>query len=136
MYFPFDVLSHSTISTFLIFYVFHSMFCPIWRFVPFNVLSHSAFFPFDIFSSRRFLLFDLLSQSTFFPFDVLSSSAFFCSTFSPIRRFVFRHFVLRLFSTVGVFYFDIFSVNRTFYVVYSFRAVTSPKSALFKRIVL
>jgi hypothetical protein len=47
-------------------------FSPIRHFVPFDVLSHTAYFPFDFFSSRRFILFGLLSQSTFFPFVVLS----------------------------------------------------------------
>jgi hypothetical protein len=76
-------------------------FSPIRHFVPFDVLSHTAYYPFDVFSSRCFILFDLLSQSTFFPFVVVSHSAFCPSTF----------------FIVGVFYFDILSVNRPMCVI-------------------
>ncbi len=116
MYFLFDVLSHSTILTFIIFFVFHSTIFPIWHFVPFNVLSHSAFFPFGVFSIQRFFQstfltirplvpVDVFSIRCFVPFglfsfDVLSHSAFCLSTICPST-----------FSPFGVFYFDILSVN-------------------------
>jgi hypothetical protein len=48
-----------------------------------------------------FYTFDFLSQSAIFPFNVLSHSAFFLSTFCPSTFF-----------TVGVFYFDVLSVNQ------------------------
>jgi hypothetical protein len=103
MYFPFEVLSHSTISTFLIFYVFHSTFCPIQRFVPFGVFSIRCFLLFDLLFHSTFFPFDVFSHSAFFPFDVLSHSAFCLSTFCRLTFFTF-----------GIFYFDILSVNPVF----------------------
>jgi hypothetical protein len=74
-----------------------------------------VFFIFDVFYSRRYIQstfftfrrfvpvdvfpFDVLSHSAFFPFH-LSHSAFFLSTFRTSTLF-----------TVGVFYFDVLSVN-------------------------
>ncbi len=57
--------------------MFVDIFSTSRRFVPFDVLSHSAFFLFNVFSIRCFLLFYVLSHSVFFPFDLLSHSAFF-----------------------------------------------------------
>ncbi len=80
-----------------IFHVFYSMFSPIRRFVPFDVLSHSAFFPFNIFP------FDVSYYSTFCPIQQFFHSTlcpichFLHSTFCPIRRFVFWRFVVQRF---------------------------------------
>ncbi len=68
---------------------------------PFVVLSHSTFCPFDVFLPFFFL-------SSFFPFQVLSIDVF------PIRRFSHSTFCPSTFVTVGVFYFDILSVNLFF----------------------
>ncbi len=54
------------------------------HFVPFDVLSHSAFITFDI----TVCLFGILSHSAFCPIR-----HFVCSTFCIIRHFVIRHFV-------------------------------------------
>ncbi len=90
-------MSHSAFVTFDIFTIRH--------FVPIGIsyFRHSTFCPI-----RRFVLFDVLSYSTFCPFDVFYHSTYCHSTFCPIR-----HFVLRIFFTVGVFYFDILSVNHS-----------------------
>ncbi len=64
----------------------HSILCPIRRLL---LSTFRLDFPFDIMSSRRFVPFDVFS------FDLC-----------PIRRFVRGHFF-----TVGIFYFDLLSVN-------------------------
>jgi hypothetical protein len=94
--------------------VFYSTFCPTQRFVSFNVLYHSAFFPFGVFPFnvsyyltfcpiRRFFPVDVLSHVAFFPFNILSHSAFCLLTFCRSTFFTF-----------GICYFDILSVNRIF----------------------
>ncbi len=56
-------------------------------------MSFRRYLPFDVLSFRRFfLLFDVFSVDLFFPLDVLSVDIF----------------------TIGVFYFDVLSVNRYF----------------------
>jgi hypothetical protein len=61
----------------------------IRHYFPFVIMSHSAFITFDIISIQHFLPFDILS------FGILSNS-----TFCPSAFF-----------TVGVFYFNILSLN-------------------------
>jgi hypothetical protein len=88
----------------------HSTFCPIRRFVPFDILSHSLLFLFDNLSHSTFCPiqhflrsifcpFDVLSHSTFCLFDILSHSTFWHSAFCLIRRFVVRRFVHSAFVT-------------------------------------
>jgi hypothetical protein len=73
-----------------------------------------GFFTFDVISCRCLVLFDVLSS-----FDI-----FFSSTFCPSRRFFLSSFCLircffskscpSTFFNVGVFYFDVLSVNPFF----------------------
>ncbi len=98
------------------------IFFPVDIFLPLDIMSHSAFIRFNIISSRRFLLLDVLSCSGFITFVLMSFRCYLpfdsLSTFFTFRRFSHQPFVpvpfcpSRLF-TVGVFYFDILSVNRT-----------------------
>jgi hypothetical protein len=99
--FPVDIFSHSTLcpirrllhsTLFPINVFYHSTLCPIQRFFTFVLMSFRSFVPFDVLSFRRFLPFDILS------INILSNSTFCLSTF----------------FTVGVFYFDILSVNSSF----------------------
>ncbi len=92
-YLIFVTMSHSAFITFNL--------LSICLYLPFDVLSHSAFITFDHLSFRHYLPIDVLSFQCFFtilhffhgpfvPFDVLSVDVLF---------------------NVGVFYFDILSVN-------------------------
>jgi hypothetical protein len=65
--------------------------------ITFVLMFFRRYLPIDVLSFQRFLLFDVFYYSTFFP-----------STFCPVRRIVHR----RIFP-VGVFYFNILSVNGT-----------------------
>jgi hypothetical protein len=88
MYVLFDVL-------------YHSPFCPLWHYVPFDS-SLDNFYQLTFFPSRPFLLstlclFGVLSRSTFCPFDIFYHSTFCHSAFCPIRCFVLRPFLLQHF---------------------------------------
>ncbi len=72
-------------------------FNPIRHFVPFNVLSHSAFF-----SIRRFLQAKFLTIRPFVPVDIFSIHCW-----VPFGVLSFDVLSLDVFFTVGVFYFDI-----------------------------
>ncbi len=103
---PFDIMSHSAFLTFDIIFSQHFLLFDIlsrWAFITLILLSFRRYWPFDVLSFRRFLLFDVFSV------NLLSHSTFGPSTFCPIRCLVRRHFF-----TVGVFYFDILSVNPYF----------------------
>ncbi len=117
---PIRRLLHSTLFPVDVFY--HLTLCPIQRFFTFVLMSFRRFVPFDILSFQRFLPFNILSV------DILSNSMYCPSTF----------------FIVGVFYFDILSVNRpaafrVYWVVrvilriflYRFKTVHSASGALF-----
>jgi hypothetical protein len=84
----------NTMLSLYTFYYTYSTFCPIRRFVPFDVLSHSTVCPI-----QHFLSFDIMSHSAFFYFRRYVYSAF-CHiqhfvllTFCTIEHFVIQHFV-------------------------------------------
>jgi hypothetical protein len=88
--------------------IFNRPFFTCRCFVPVDVFLHSIFLVdiflvFGILSQSVLFIFYVLSQSALFPFDVLSHSAFFLPTFCPSTFF-----------TVGVFYFEVLSVNPLF----------------------
>ncbi len=85
-------MSHSAFITFSI------ISCR--RFSPFNIMSHSAFFILILMSLHRFDPFDNLFFQCFLPFNVFSVNVLSHSTFCPSTFF-----------TVGIFYFNILSVN-------------------------
>jgi hypothetical protein len=72
----------------------------IRRFVPFHIMSRSAFCTLDIMSIRRFFPFNILSFRHFLRFDILSVDILSHSTFCR-----------SMFCTFGVCYFDLLSVN-------------------------
>jgi hypothetical protein len=100
-----------------------------------NILSMSALFRVDvIYLQSTFLLFDVLPQLIFVTFYVFSLNIFYFSMFCPSRRLLSlifcpsRRFLYLMFCpirrffistvcqstifTLGVFYFDVLSVNR------------------------
>jgi hypothetical protein len=94
-----------------------------WRFFLFKVLSisvflHPMFFQSTFFTFRRFVPVDIFLHSTFFPVNVFYSSTFCPSppllslTFCPSGRLFHLTFCPSTFFTVGVFYFDVLSVNQ------------------------
>jgi hypothetical protein len=88
-FFPIRRLLHSTLFPADVFYFW--TFCPLKHLLPTFLCPFRRYLPSNVLSFRRFLLFDVFSV------DLLSYSTFCLSTF----------------FTVGVFYFNILSVNRT-----------------------
>ncbi len=96
----------------------------IRHFLPF-VMSHSAFITFDIISSQCFLLFVILSRSAFITFVLMSFNNYLPLDILSFQRFFYYSDVFSVdllshspfrpstFFTVGVFYFNILSVNLT-----------------------
>ncbi len=88
-------MSHSAL-----FFIRFDIIISSQRFLLFDVLSRSAFVNFILMSFHHYLPFNVLYFRCFLLFDVLSVDLFSHSTFCPLTFFV-----------VGVFYFDILSVN-------------------------
>jgi hypothetical protein len=107
-----------SLSAFIIFDIISSQ-----RFLSFDIMPCLAFITFNIISSRLFSLFDILSRSAFItfvltafrhhlPFDVLCFRRFLLFNIFSTDLLSHSMFCPLTFFTVGVFYFDILSVNQ------------------------
>ncbi len=97
---------------------YSSTFCPIWHFVPFDVLSHSTFWHSTFCLIRCYFYSIICPIRRFVPFDIFYVLYFVRSTFCPIRHFVrstfglIRHFSIRHFVPFDVLSFDVLSIRR------------------------